>query len=46
VREEFRANEGMDAIARRALPILKAALERQNCIVIDGPLQLERVQDA
>ncbi len=36
VREEFRANEGMDAIAWRALPILKAALERQNCIVIDG----------
>lgn len=36
VREEFRANEGMDAIARRALPILKGALERQNCIVIDG----------
>lgn len=36
VREEFRTNEGMDAIARRALPILKAALDRQNCIVIDG----------
>ena len=36
IREEFRANEGMDAIARRALPILKQALERQNCIVIDG----------
>ncbi len=36
VREELRANEGMDAIARRALPILKQALERQNCIVIDG----------
>jgi dephospho-CoA kinase len=36
VREEFRANEGMDAIARRALPILESALERQNCIVIDG----------
>lgn len=36
VREEFRANEGMDAIARRALPILKAALARQNCIIIDG----------
>ncbi len=36
VREEFRANEGMDAIAKRALPILKQALERQNCIVIDG----------
>jgi dephospho-CoA kinase len=36
VREEFRAKEGMDAIARRALPILKQALQRQNCIVIDG----------
>ncbi|MEP7290890.1 MAG: AAA family ATPase [Chloroflexota bacterium] len=36
VREEFRAREGMDAIARRALPILISALERQNCIVIDG----------
>jgi dephospho-CoA kinase len=36
VREELRANEGMDAIAKRALPILKAALERQNSIVIDG----------
>lgn len=36
VREEFRSNEGMDAIAKRALPILKSALERQNCIVIDG----------
>ncbi len=36
VREEFRANEGMDAIAQRALPILKQALERQNCIIIDG----------
>src|SRR5215207_6772531 len=36
VREEFRAKEGMDAIARRALPILRQALQRQNCIVIDG----------
>ncbi len=36
VREEFRANEGMDAIAKRALPILKQALERQHCIIIDG----------
>ena len=36
MREEFRTNEGMDAIAKRALPILKQALERQNCIVIDG----------
>lgn len=36
VREEFRSSEGMDAIARRALPILKQALERYSCIVIDG----------
>ncbi len=36
VREEFRAKEGMDAIAKRALPILEQALQRQNCIVIDG----------
>lgn len=36
VREEFRANEGMDAIARRALPVLKGALEHENCVVIDG----------
>jgi dephospho-CoA kinase len=36
VREEFRANEGMDAIARRALPHLKAALETHSSIVIDG----------
>lgn len=36
VREELRANEGMDAIARRALPLLKAALETHDTIVIDG----------
>jgi dephospho-CoA kinase len=36
VREEFRSNEGMDAIARRALPILRQALEQHPCIVIDG----------
>lgn len=36
VREELRANEGMDAIARRALPLLKAALENHSSIVIDG----------
>lgn len=36
VREEFRANEGMDAIARRALPHLKTALETHQCIAIDG----------
>ena len=36
VREEFRANEGMDAVARRALPHLKAALETHPSIIIDG----------
>lgn len=36
VREEFRANEGMAAIARRALPHLKAALETHSSIIIDG----------
>jgi len=36
VREEFRASEGMDAIARRALPHLRAALAQQRSLVIDG----------
>src|SRR5215510_14224191 len=36
VREEFRKQEGMDAIAKRALPKLKAALEEHNSIIIDG----------
>lgn len=36
VREEFRRDEGMDAIAKRALPILKAELARRRSIVIDG----------
>lgn len=36
VREEFRKEEGMDAIAKRALPKLEAALEERNCIIIDG----------
>jgi dephospho-CoA kinase len=36
VREEFRATDGMTAIARRALPYLKAALAERPCIVIDG----------
>ncbi|MCU0511352.1 MAG: AAA family ATPase [Anaerolineae bacterium] len=36
VREEFRAQEGMDAIARRALPSLRQALTQQRVIVIDG----------
>lgn len=36
VREEFRAGEGMDAIARRALPHLHAALAARRSLVIDG----------
>jgi dephospho-CoA kinase len=36
VREQFRRDEGMDAIARRALPLLKAALATHSSIVIDG----------
>lgn len=36
VREEFRANEGMDAVARRALPHLKMALMQGRSLVIDG----------
>jgi dephospho-CoA kinase len=36
VREEIRANEGMDAIARRALPHLREALRTHLTIVIDG----------
>ncbi|MCS6835963.1 MAG: AAA family ATPase [Anaerolineae bacterium] len=36
VREEFRARDGMDAIAKRALPLLQAALQQHDCIVIDG----------
>lgn len=36
VREELRANEGMDVMAKRALPHLKAALENHNCVIIDG----------
>ncbi len=36
VREEFRANEGMDAIAKRALPHLKSALAHADSIIIDG----------
>jgi dephospho-CoA kinase len=36
VREEFRQQEGMDAIARRALPTLKAELARRQTVVIDG----------
>lgn len=36
VREEFRANEGMDAIAKRALPHLQTALQTHQSIIIDG----------
>lgn len=36
VREEIRQNEGMDAIAKRALPHLKTALQQHESIVIDG----------
>ncbi len=36
VREEFRELEGMDAIARRALPLLQDALETHSSIIIDG----------
>lgn len=36
VREEFRAKEGMAAIARRALPHLKTALASHSSIIIDG----------
>ena len=36
IREEFRAQDGMDAIAKRALPILRAGLAEHNTIIIDG----------
>ncbi len=36
VREEFRAVDGMAAIAKRALPDLKTALASRDCIVLDG----------
>jgi dephospho-CoA kinase len=36
VREEIRADEGMDAIARRALPLLRDALDAHATVVIDG----------
>jgi dephospho-CoA kinase len=41
VREEFRAQDGMDAIAKRALPLLKDALNTHRCIVIDGLYSFE-----
>lgn len=36
VREEFREQDGMDAIAKRALPHLKSASAERDCIIIDG----------
>jgi len=36
VREEFRSQDGMDAIAKRALPLLNQQLQTDRCIVIDG----------
>ena len=36
VREQFRAEEGMAAIARRALPYLQDALTRHSTVVMDG----------
>ncbi|MCA9884661.1 MAG: AAA family ATPase [Anaerolineae bacterium] len=36
IREEFRAQDGMDAIAKRALPLLKQALGTHKSIIIDG----------
>ncbi|MCU0498337.1 MAG: AAA family ATPase [Anaerolineae bacterium] len=36
IREEFRAHDGMDAIAKRALPHLQTALESHDHLVIDG----------
>lgn len=36
VREELRAQEGMDVMARRSLPLLREALEKYRSIVIDG----------
>ncbi len=36
VREELRANEGMDVMAKRALPALTEALTSHDCVIIDG----------
>jgi dephospho-CoA kinase len=36
VREEFRAQDGMDAIAKRALPRLHEALQTHRTVVMDG----------
>jgi len=36
VREELRENEGMDVMAKRALPLLQSALDEHPSIIIDG----------
>jgi dephospho-CoA kinase len=36
VREEFRAQEGMDAIAKRALPHLRSGMQAHQTLIIDG----------
>lgn len=36
VREEIRANEGMDAYAKRLLPHIAAALDSHNRVILDG----------
>lgn len=36
VREDLRTNEGINAIAKRALPQLKEALETHDTLVVDG----------
>ena len=36
VREEFRQNEGINAIAKRAMPYLQEALRTHQSVVIDG----------
>ena len=36
VREEFRINEGMDVMAKRALPYLENAMTTHQTVVIDG----------
>jgi dephospho-CoA kinase len=36
VREELRDNEGMDVMAKRALPALSEALVTHPCVIIDG----------
>jgi dephospho-CoA kinase len=36
VREDLRASEGMDAIARRSLPAIRAILQRGGRVAVDG----------